>query len=73
MMFEENPHHRRAKLVLLTEAGQRQFEQISKIQTRWVNGLSRDLSVKDLSAAATLLRDIEARLLQRTGLAGTGA
>jgi DNA-binding MarR family transcriptional regulator len=73
IMFEENPHHRRAKLVLLTEAGQRQYEQISEIQTRWVNGLSRGLSAKDLGAAAALLRDIEARLLQRTDLAGTGA
>ena len=69
----KNPHHRRAKLVRLTEAGQRKYEQIGKIQTRWVNALSRDLSVKDLSAAVALLRGIELRLLQRTDLAGTGA
>jgi DNA-binding MarR family transcriptional regulator len=73
IMFEQNPHHRRAKLVRLTEAGQRRYEQISKIQTRWVNGLSRGLRVEDLSAAAALLRDIEARLLQQTNLAGNGA
>ena len=43
---------------------------VNFIHTRWVNALSRGLSVKDLSAAAALLGDIEARLRQRTDLAG---
>ncbi len=66
LMFENNPHHRRAKLVRLTEAGRRKYEQISKIQARWVNSVSRDLDVKELSAAVALLRDIEVQLQQRT-------
>ncbi len=66
LMFENNPHHRRAKLVRLTEAGRRKYEQISKIQARWVNSISRDLDVKELNAAVALLRDIEVQLQQRT-------
>jgi DNA-binding MarR family transcriptional regulator len=69
MTFEENPHHRRAKLVRLTETGQREYGQICEIQTRWVNSVGRGLSVKDLSAALALLRDIEERLQQRTDFA----
>jgi len=60
--FTDNPHHRRAMLVRLTEAGQRKYEQISKIQAQWVNGVSRDLGVEELSAAVKLLQNLEARL-----------
>ena len=69
LTFEENPHHRRAKLVRLTEAGQRKYEQIIKIQTQWVNSVSRGLSAQDLSAAVALLHDIEVRLQQQTDFA----
>ncbi len=64
--FEDNPHHRRAKLVRLTQAGQRKYEQISQIQVRWANSVSRGLSVKELNVAVALLRDIEVRLQQPT-------
>jgi DNA-binding MarR family transcriptional regulator len=69
LMFENNPHHRRAKLVRLTETGRRKYEQISKIQARWVNSVSRDLDVKELNAAVALLRDIEVQLQQRADFA----
>ena len=66
--LEDNPHHRRAKLVRLSEAGQRKYEQISKIQVRWVSSVSRDVDVQALSAAVTLLRNLEVRLQQPRGL-----
>jgi len=66
LMFEDNPHHRRAKLVRLTEAGKCKYEQISKIQTQWVNSLSRDLDEKKLNAVVALLHNIEVRLQDRT-------
>jgi len=68
LIFEDNPHHRRAKLVLLTEAGRSKYEQISEIQARWVNSVSGDLDVKELDAAVALLRDIEVQLQQQTDL-----
>ncbi len=66
LIFQNNPHHRRAKLVRLTEAGRRKYEQISKIQARWVNSVSQDLDVKELNAAVGLLRDIEVQLQRWT-------
>ena len=66
--LEDNPHHRRAKLVRLSESGQRKYEQISKIQVRWVSSVSRDVDVQALSAAVTLLRNLEVRLQQPRGL-----
>lgn len=66
IIFEDNPNHRRAKLVLLTQVGWRKHEQISEIQTRWVNSISGGLDLKELNAAVALLRDIEVQLQQRT-------
>jgi DNA-binding MarR family transcriptional regulator len=60
--FEDNPHHRRAKLVRMTEAGERKYAKISDIQAVWVNRLSRDLKAADLDRAVAMLRDLEARL-----------
>ncbi len=66
LLFEDNPHHRRAKLVRLSEAGQRKYERISKIQARWVNSVSEDVDVQELNAAITLLRNLEVRLQKPT-------
>jgi DNA-binding MarR family transcriptional regulator len=46
--FEENPHHRRAQLVILTDSGKRAFEAAMHLQAPWVNNLSDGLSVKDI-------------------------
>jgi DNA-binding MarR family transcriptional regulator len=66
LAFEDNPHHRRAKLVRLTESGERKYQQIGKLQIQWVNRVSRDLDAKEINAAVTLPRDFEARLQQQT-------
>lgn len=65
LTFEDNPHRRRAKLVRLTEKRQGTYAQITKIQTRWVNSISRDLDESELNAAVDLLRTIETRLQQQ--------
>jgi DNA-binding MarR family transcriptional regulator len=65
VVFEENPHHRRARLIRLTEAGRHKYEQMTEIQARWVNRVSRDLDVEELSAVVALLRDVELRLQRR--------
>jgi DNA-binding MarR family transcriptional regulator len=62
--FEANPHHLRAKLIRLTDAGERKYEQISEIQARWANSVSRGLDPKKLDVAVALLRDMELRLRQ---------
>lgn len=46
--FEENPHHRRAQLVTLTAKGRRTFDAAMRLQAPWIDGLCRDLSLKDI-------------------------
>ena len=46
--FEPNPHHRRAQLVVLTDAGIGAFNAAMELQTPWVNKLSDGLKVEDL-------------------------
>lgn len=62
LAFEANPHHVRAKLIRLTDAGQCKYEQICEIQARWVNSVSRGVDRKKLEAAVALLRDLGVRL-----------
>jgi DNA-binding MarR family transcriptional regulator len=60
--FDANPHHQRAKLVLLTPKGQRAFDAASRLQTPWANTLASGLAAKDLAAATRLLDDLTRRL-----------
>jgi DNA-binding MarR family transcriptional regulator len=60
--FAPNPHHQRAKLVLLTAAGKTAFAAAMKRQTAWAAALGRGLGVRDIAAAATTLRTIRQRL-----------
>ena len=46
--FQPNPHHRRAQLVLLTDAGKRVFDDAMRLQAPWINGLSEGLRVTDI-------------------------
>ncbi|MGA3201502.1 MAG: MarR family winged helix-turn-helix transcriptional regulator [Bryobacteraceae bacterium] len=46
--FENNPHHRRAQLVVLTDKGKQTFEAAMRLQAPWINDLSEGLSAKDV-------------------------
>jgi DNA-binding MarR family transcriptional regulator len=60
--FEQNPHHRRAKLVLLTSRGKAAYEAAMKRQRSWANKLASGLSVQRIDAARAMLRTIRRRL-----------
>lgn len=64
--FEDNPHHLRAKLIRMTEAGERKYAKVMAVQAVWVNRLSKGLKVADVQRALEILRALEARLRQRT-------
>ena len=46
--FQPNPHHRRAHLAVLTEAGSRALKNAMDIQTPWINEIAKGLQVKDI-------------------------
>jgi DNA-binding MarR family transcriptional regulator len=62
--FAPNPHHRRAKLVLLTRAGRDVYREAVDRQIPWANTLAEALDERDISMARevahTLVRRLEA-------------
>ena len=60
--FAPNPHHRRAKLVLLTEQGRALYEAASARQKPWAGALADGLPAETIEAAAELLRTVRRRL-----------
>ena len=48
LQFQPNPHHRRAHVVVLTEAGSRALNDAMALQTPWINALSTGLNVGDI-------------------------
>jgi len=58
----ENPHHKRAKLVLLTEKGRQAYAAASALQVPWANRLAAGVAPARLRAALEVLRTLRTRL-----------
>jgi DNA-binding MarR family transcriptional regulator len=61
-----NPHHQRAKLVVLSSSGSAAFAATMKRQAAWADELARGLSARQIETAAATLRNIRQRLDDRT-------
>ncbi len=68
LQFEPNPHHRRAKLVLLTEHGRALYDAAAKRQRPWANALANGLPITSVEAARDLLRTLRRRLENDAGV-----
>lgn len=62
LSLEENPHHKRSKLVLMTPKGTKAFEQAIALQQPWVKALSEGISKKRLKEAREVLVTLGERL-----------
>ena len=60
--FQDNPQHRRAKLVLLTKMGRNAYRAAKDIQTGWISSLSKGLNVQDIVTATTTMKTLRTRL-----------
>ena len=60
--FEENPDHKRAKLVIPTKKGQKVLKQVEKIQIDWSNRIAQNLSSKELNTTVKILNTLCDRL-----------
>lgn len=69
VVFETNPHHRRANLVVMTQKGREIFEAAMRLQTPWVNRLAAGLELKDVETARRVVQGLRDRL-QTMGEAG---
>jgi DNA-binding MarR family transcriptional regulator len=59
-----NPHHARARLVLLTAAGERAFAVARAKQVPWANAIAKGLPAGDIRASQRVLATIRARIDQ---------
>jgi DNA-binding MarR family transcriptional regulator len=60
--YTANPHHRRAKLVVLTERGTRTIRAAAKRQSPWINELVAGLPIRDIRCALRVARALDVRL-----------
>jgi DNA-binding MarR family transcriptional regulator len=60
--FAPNPHHQRAKLILLTERGRALYDAAAERQAPWAGALADRLSRKALDAATDVMRTLRVRL-----------
>jgi DNA-binding MarR family transcriptional regulator len=60
--FAPNPHHQRAKLVVLTASGTAAYRAATARQAPWANRLAAGLDHRRIRAATTILRAISQRL-----------
>jgi DNA-binding MarR family transcriptional regulator len=62
--YLDNPHHRRAKLIAITEPGRRALRDVEARQAVWANRLARRLDAATLRSTLGGMRQIRAILEQ---------
>lgn len=60
--FRDNPHHRRAKLAVLTKKGRKAFVAVDRIQKPWANALARGIDAAALISASQVVGILRKRL-----------
>ncbi|PIB65573.1 MULTISPECIES: MarR family winged helix-turn-helix transcriptional regulator [unclassified Pseudomonas] len=60
--FQPNPHHRRAQLVVLTEAGREAFDLAMNLQTPWINELAEGADIDAIQTTHQVLNHLRNRL-----------
>jgi DNA-binding MarR family transcriptional regulator len=65
--FRSNPHHRRAKLVVLTAVGATAYQDATDLQIPWANALAKGLDLSEIAAAARLVKALRRRLDGKAG------
>ncbi len=60
--FQDNPYHRRARLVLLTKKGQDVFNAAGQVGTPWMTLLLKDLDADRILAAREVVEVLRKRL-----------
>lgn len=66
VVYEDNPGHRRARLLRLTPAGTAALAAIQAAQQVWANGLGGEVGAADLEAASEVLARVLEALARRT-------
>ena len=59
--LEQNPNHRRAKLVQLTDKGFVSLEEAFRRQVEWVNSIAEGISPESLKETCRMMAEVRAR------------
>ncbi len=62
MVYEDNPRHKRAKLVALTPKGKLAYQAIDQKQIPWANKKSNDISAEEMTIALQVLKTMSSGL-----------
>src|SRR5215212_3169781 len=60
--FAPNPHHQRAKLVILTDLGRGTYEKARRRQRPWAASLATGMSHEDIGRAVSVMRKVRQKL-----------
>ena len=60
--MEANLHHRRARLVVLTDRGKRAVEAAMDLQAPWVNDLANGFLVRDIGTVRRVVMALRKKL-----------
>jgi DNA-binding MarR family transcriptional regulator len=60
--LKDNPHHRSAKLVVMTAKGLKAYDAALRVQAPWVNMLGEGLNPKAIEKAGRILEGLRQRL-----------
>lgn len=66
--FQDNPAHRRAMLLALTDQGKEALQGLSRRQTEWSSALAAGLGEENLAVACGLVRELANRLEEAKGV-----
>jgi DNA-binding MarR family transcriptional regulator len=66
VILEDNPYHRRAKLVRLTKAGDGLFRAAGQRQRPWARNLARDLDERTINSTRLVLETLRNKLERMT-------
>lgn len=58
LVYRDNPYHKKARLVLLSEKGKEIFETLEQKQIPWANLNSADINAPDMETTLSVLRKI---------------
>lgn len=62
IVYSDNPHHRRAKLMTLTPKGREALDYVQEHHAEWANQLGATHALEDLRTAVQVLRQIRESL-----------
>ena len=61
LLAEDNPHHRQAKLIRLTDRGRAAVRQAAEVHAAWANAAAADLDPEEIARSRKLLETLRHR------------